>query len=64
MRYLVCATNPLRSEINFTKEKYWLENDNRRKFFIDYAEQSGFDPLVPENWYSVSGVDVMNFKVC
>eukprot|EP00026_Physarum_polycephalum_P001387 Phypoly_transcript_01388.p1 GENE.Phypoly_transcript_01388~~Phypoly_transcript_01388.p1 ORF type:complete len:627 (+),score=98.80 Phypoly_transcript_01388:211-1881(+) len=30
----------------------WHNEGNRRKFFEDYAKENGFDPLIPENWYS------------
>ncbi len=33
--------------------KYWTNHDNRRKFFVEFASQKGFDPLVPENWKNV-----------
>jgi hypothetical protein len=26
--------------------------EKRRKFFEKYAKDQGFDPLIPENWYS------------
>ena len=25
---------------------------NRRIFFENYAKQNGFDPLIPDNWYT------------
>jgi len=31
--------------------------------FEKYAELHNFDPLSPENWYNVSGLDVSNFEV-
>jgi len=31
---------------------YWSHIDNRRIFFINFSKEKGFDPLVPENWYS------------
>jgi hypothetical protein len=31
---------------------FWKEFANRRKYFVQFAEKNGFDPLVPENWYS------------
>eukprot|EP00026_Physarum_polycephalum_P003600 Phypoly_transcript_03613.p1 GENE.Phypoly_transcript_03613~~Phypoly_transcript_03613.p1 ORF type:complete len:792 (+),score=79.66 Phypoly_transcript_03613:110-2377(+) len=34
----------------------------RRKFFMLYARAHGFDPLVPEKWYSQSLKSIMNFK--
>jgi hypothetical protein len=30
----------------------WHKVDTRRQFFIDYAKNIGFDPLLPENWYT------------
>ena len=29
----------------------WQYQSNRRKFFKDYAQTHGFDPLIPANWY-------------
>jgi len=34
----------------------------RRKFFDSYARESGFDPLVPENWYSIATNSVSSSK--
>eukprot|EP00026_Physarum_polycephalum_P002482 Phypoly_transcript_02489.p1 GENE.Phypoly_transcript_02489~~Phypoly_transcript_02489.p1 ORF type:complete len:757 (+),score=113.72 Phypoly_transcript_02489:481-2751(+) len=31
---------------------HWKNTSNRRAFFIEYAREHKFDPLVPENWYS------------
>ena len=30
----------------------WDEPENRRKFFENYAQANGFDPLIAKNWYS------------
>lgn len=35
-------------------EDAWHEEDNRRKFFEDYAAKNGFDPLDPNEWYKQS----------
>ncbi len=35
------------------KDNYWNNAHNRRKFFVDFATQKGFDPLVAENWENV-----------
>ncbi len=35
-------------------ENYWSDALNRRKFFIEFATQKGFDPLVPENWRNIT----------
>lgn len=32
----------------------WNDKENRKKFFYHYAKVKGFDPHVPENWYSIS----------
>ncbi len=34
-------------------ENYWNNVYNRRKFFIEFASQKGFDPLVAANWKNV-----------
>ncbi len=33
---------------------YWNSLENRRNFFIEIAEQKGFDPLIIENWNNVT----------
>jgi hypothetical protein len=32
----------------------WQDVQSRRKFFEMYAKKHGFDPLNPENWYSLT----------
>jgi len=34
-----------------------------RQFFDNYASEVGFDPLLPENWYSVKLHKLMKKKV-
>ena len=41
----------------------WTRVENRRSFFESYAKESGFDPLVAENWYSESKQKIMFAKV-
>eukprot|EP00026_Physarum_polycephalum_P003234 Phypoly_transcript_03244.p1 GENE.Phypoly_transcript_03244~~Phypoly_transcript_03244.p1 ORF type:complete len:742 (+),score=88.29 Phypoly_transcript_03244:221-2446(+) len=36
----------------------WVDVNNRRKFFEDYAAKKGFDPLIAENWYSIRRRDI------
>lgn len=43
--------------------EYWHRLVNRRKFFENYAKEQGFDPLVPENWYSQPIQNLMELKV-
>lgn len=42
---------------------HWKEVENRRKFFEDFAVQNQFNPLQPENWYSVPTVTILKSKV-
>ena len=35
-------------------EKFWHDNKNRRRVFEEVADELGFDPLLPESWYSTS----------
>ncbi len=40
-------------------ENYWSDAHNRRKFFIDFATQKGFDPLVPINWENIQYKEIL-----
>lgn len=33
---------------------HWVNKDNCRQFFIDFAKEKGFDPMVPDNWKNVT----------
>ncbi len=35
-------------------DNYWRSIGNQRKFFIEFAAQQGFDPLVPGNWDKIT----------
>lgn len=37
----------------------YLALRDRKKFFEEYATTNGFDPLVPENWYTQSKEKIM-----
>jgi len=37
---------------------YWREKQHRRDFFNEFAKEKGFDPSVPENWYSVTAAQI------
>ncbi len=43
---------------NIIAEKYWKSIDNRRKYFIEFAVQKRFDPLVSSNWENVKLKDL------
>eukprot|EP00026_Physarum_polycephalum_P002024 Phypoly_transcript_02028.p1 GENE.Phypoly_transcript_02028~~Phypoly_transcript_02028.p1 ORF type:complete len:915 (+),score=93.17 Phypoly_transcript_02028:73-2745(+) len=36
----------------------WRQHTDRREFFVKFAQEAGFDPLVPHNWYSVAKHDL------
>jgi len=42
---------------------YWHDNNNCRKFFCEYAEKAGFDPMNPNNWTNVKRQDIQALKV-
>lgn len=44
-------------------DNYWEDEKRRREFFDSFATENGFDPLVPENWYSVSTNELRETKV-
>lgn len=41
----------------------WHKRENRRKFFEDYAKEQGFDPLLPQHWYSHPISNLLAVKV-
>jgi hypothetical protein len=34
-----------------------------RNFLLTFAQNNGFDPLIPENWYSVTLAEIWSHKV-
>lgn len=42
---------------------YWEEILNRKDFFNNFAQRHAFDPLIPENWYSVSTEAILGMEV-
>jgi hypothetical protein len=51
------------SKLIFLSSAPWSDRENRREFFEKYAQSCGFDPLVPENWYSVPKQTILALKV-
>lgn len=45
-------------------ENYYADAVNRKKIFDKFAKSRGFDPLVAENWYSITSEDILPFRVC
>jgi DNA ligase-1 len=53
-------------EIEFDKTKfsspivmYYAEPAHRKEFFLEVAKERGFDPLVPENWYPLTRLNLV-----
>ena len=50
-------------DLHYCKGGFWGDANERRRFFEDISKQLSFDPLVAENWYSVSDEVILNMKV-
>ena len=42
------------SRAKTVRRGYWLDRNNRRKAFIQFASSMGFDPYDPQQWQDVS----------
>lgn len=49
--------------LTFMAGNHWSSSANRRGFMDSLAKKFGFEPLVPENWYSVPINAVTDEKV-
>ena len=45
-------------------ESYWKDPARRRNFFETFAKKNSFNPLEPENWYSIRPEQVAAVPVC
>jgi len=43
-------------------DKFWANSNNQRRFFITFAKERNFDPLVAENWYTETPESIVNSK--
>eukprot|EP00026_Physarum_polycephalum_P002910 Phypoly_transcript_02919.p1 GENE.Phypoly_transcript_02919~~Phypoly_transcript_02919.p1 ORF type:complete len:813 (+),score=74.97 Phypoly_transcript_02919:109-2547(+) len=50
------------TQFSVVLKHYWGQPLNRRKWFDNYAQRKGFDPLVPENWYNINKLDIDEAK--
>jgi hypothetical protein len=41
----------------------WYYVENRKNFFLNYAKENEFNPLVPEHWYAMSRMRIKSQKV-
>lgn len=48
----------------FPAGNYWHETSNRKTFFLNFAKEHKFDPLLPDNWYLVPISAIRAHKVC
>ena len=42
---------------------HWLRVENRIAFFMEFAKDLGFDPLIADNWHSLDYQALMRYKV-
>lgn len=42
---------------------FWNSTENIRLFLEKYARKMNFDPLIPDNWYTVTHTEIMTEKV-
>lgn len=42
----------------------WSDRTRRKQFFDTYAKHHGFDPNIPDNWYTTSFAKILAEKVC
>ncbi len=40
-------------------DNYWRNAHNRRNFFVEFALQKGFDPLVAVNWENIQNTEII-----
>eukprot|EP00026_Physarum_polycephalum_P001966 Phypoly_transcript_01970.p1 GENE.Phypoly_transcript_01970~~Phypoly_transcript_01970.p1 ORF type:complete len:954 (+),score=99.16 Phypoly_transcript_01970:90-2951(+) len=51
-----------RSKFSIMQQNHWQNMANRREFMREVANKRGFDPLVAENWYTLTKENIMHFK--
>lgn len=44
-------------------EMHWDDPADRKLFFDGFAKEYAFDPLIPENWYSIPAERIKSYKV-
>jgi len=50
-------------KLRFQSQPYQLDKpDKRKRLFTNFALKKGFDPLIPNNWYSVSRDEILAMK--
>lgn len=42
---------------------YWINADNRREWFINFAKEAGFDPTDIESWKKIGKTQILKNKV-
>jgi hypothetical protein len=58
---LQCAKREIGRSV---KQGYWLNQANCRKFFCDLAAKKGFDPLIADNWRTITYHETIAAGVC
>jgi len=50
------------NKFSILPKNFWTSPTNQKQYFVDLAEQIGFDPLIADNWYSISPFHIRNYK--
>eukprot|EP00026_Physarum_polycephalum_P002833 Phypoly_transcript_02842.p1 GENE.Phypoly_transcript_02842~~Phypoly_transcript_02842.p1 ORF type:complete len:838 (+),score=97.84 Phypoly_transcript_02842:84-2597(+) len=59
--YPEIGINKTNFKLNYSAD-YWADAKNRKTFFTIYAKEKRFDPLLAENWFSVTTEDILHCK--
>ena len=59
-----CATKELILTFFYISFSDYKDPKNRISFFKEYAVARGFDPLVPDNWYTIKHREILLANVC
>lgn len=59
MTLLITSNN----KVIFNPDNYWDDIAHLKEFYYTYANEHGFDPLVPSNWYNTATNTLQKHKV-
>eukprot|EP00026_Physarum_polycephalum_P000804 Phypoly_transcript_00805.p1 GENE.Phypoly_transcript_00805~~Phypoly_transcript_00805.p1 ORF type:complete len:823 (+),score=101.61 Phypoly_transcript_00805:1404-3872(+) len=48
---------------SIVQRNYWGDSENRKNYFIQFARDNMFDPLIAENWYKFKNADIPKHHV-
>jgi signal peptidase I len=54
--------DPVKFYQYYNFRQHWQEVENRRKWFVFFASERKFDPLLAENWYNITSEKLVDSK--